>query len=169
MEMTFLVTLIGMLVVAAAFDVWRFIIPNLVSAVLIFAFVAAAVLLPQSEPWWTYPAAALMVFGVGVVGYAFKIMGAGDIKLLTAVALWAGTAQLLELLVMVAVAGGIIALLLIVLRRLLFYGLVSFGPSREVHLPRILVTGEPVPYGVAIAAGGIWLALTLPYLGAVAL
>ena len=168
MEMAFLVTLIVLLLTAAVFDISRFIIPNVVSAVLIVAFVAAAVLLPQSEPWWSYPAAALIVFGVGVVGYAFKIMGAGDIKLLTAVSLWAGLAELLDLLVMVAVSGGIIALLLIVLRRLLFYGMVSVGTSENVRLPTILVTGAPVPYGVAIAAGGIWLALTLPYLGGIA-
>lgn len=168
MEMAFLVTLIALLLIAAVFDVSRYIIPNVVSAVLIVAFVAAAVLLPQGQPWWSYPAAALIVFGIGVVGYAFRIMGAGDIKLLTAVSLWAGLAELPDFLVMVAVSGGVIALLLIVLRRVLFYGMVSIGTSENVRLPKILVTGAPVPYGVAIATGGIWLALTLPYLGGIA-
>ncbi len=169
MQTTFLGTLVIMLLAAGVFDVWRFIIPNVISAVLVVAFVPAAVLVPLSEPLWSYPAAALIVFSVGLVGYAFKIMGAGDIKLLTAVALWAGLGELFSFLVLVAVAGGVLALLLIVLRRVLFMGMASFAPLHGVQLPRILVTGEAVPYGVAIAGGGIWLAFTLPYLGGVAL
>ena len=37
------------------------------------------------------------------------------------------------------------------------------------NCPGSLVSGEAVPYGVAIAAGGIALAFTLPYLGGVPL
>jgi hypothetical protein len=32
-------------------------------------------------------------------------------------------------------------------------------------MPRVLLQGEPVPYGVGIAAGGIWLGMKLPLLG----
>lgn len=165
MQTTFLGLLVIMLLAASVFDVWRFIIPNVISAVLVVAFVPAAVLLPLSEPWWSYPAAAVIVFGVGLVGYSFKIMGAGDIKLLTAVSLWAGLGELPVFLVFVAICGGVLALALIILRRVLFLGMASFAPLHGVRLPRILVSGEAVPYGVAIAAGGIVLVLTLPYLG----
>ena len=165
MGTTFLFTIVAMMLVAAAFDVWRYIIPNVVSAVLAVAFVAAAVLLPLSEPLWSYPVAAAIVFAVGIIGYAFKIMGAGDIKLISAVSLWAGLSELPAFLLFVAITGGVLTLLLVVLRRVLFLGMASFEPLHGVQLPRILLTGEHVPYGVAIAAGGIWLAFTLPYLG----
>ena len=105
-QTTFLGTIVIMLLAAGVFDVWRtFIIPNVISAVLVVAFVPAALLLPLSGPWWSYPAAAVIVFGVGLVGYSFKIMGAGDIKLLTAVSLWAGLGQLFAFLVLVAICG----------------------------------------------------------------
>ena len=165
MQTTLLATLIIMLVAAGMFDVWRFIIPNVISAVLVVAFVMAAIVLPLSEPLWTYPAGALIVFAAGIGLYAFNIMGAGDVKLMTAVALWAGFNHLVDFLLLVAIGGGGLALLLIVLRRVLFLGMASFAPLHGVRLPRLFVSGEAVPYGVAIAAGGIWLALTLPYLG----
>ena len=165
MVYTFLGAIVVLLVVAACFDLTRFIIPNFISATLVVLFMAAAILLPINEPWWSYPAAAVIVFAVGLVMYRFNILGAGDVKLLTAVALWAGMAQLPYLLIFVAIIGGVLAVLLILLRRLLFLLGASFAPLGRLSLPKVLVTGEPVPYGIAIAAGGIWLSFYLPYLG----
>ena len=36
---------------------------------------------------------------------------------------------------------------------------------QNVTLPRLLLPGEQIPYGMAIAAGGIWAARKLPHLG----
>src|SRR3546814_14462808 len=84
---------------------------------------------------------------------------------MTAVSLWAGLDALPQLLLWTALAGGAFALGLIVLRRLLG-GLLVVQPFAEtVTLPRLLLPGEAIPYGVAIAIGGILVARNLPHLG----
>src|SRR3546814_2389693 len=99
-----------------------------------------------------------------LVAYRFGVVGGGDLKLMTAVSLWAGLDALPQLLLWTALAGGAFALGLIVLRRLLG-GLLVVQPFAEtVTLPRLLLPGEAIPYGVAIAIGGILVARNLPHL-----
>ena len=87
--------------------------------------------------------AALIVFTVSAGLYAFRIIGAGDSKLLTAVALFVGVSQLPRFLFLVALAGGVIALISLV--------------SRPVRAAVMFHTrgkgdfGRGIPYGVAIA------------------
>src|SRR3546814_13737123 len=93
-----------------------------------------------------------------LVAYRFGVVGGGDLKLMTAVSLWAGLDALPQLLLWTALAGGAFALGLIVLRRLLG-GLLVVQPFAEtVTLPRLLLPGEEIPYSVAIAIGGILVA-----------
>jgi prepilin peptidase CpaA len=155
--------------IAAVFDTWKFIIPNAIVVALVVLFIATALLLPFEMTWmeWlSHVGAAAAVFIGGAVLYAFNKMGGGDIKLLTAVAFWAGFEHVTELLLYVAVAGGVLAIGLIVLRRLI----VSLGSAitrlAEVELPRVLLSGEAVPYGLAIAPISIYLGTKLPQLGA---
>jgi prepilin peptidase CpaA len=93
-------------------------------------------------------------------------MGGGDVKLLTAVAFWAGFEHVTELLLYVAVAGGVLAIGLIMMRKIIM----SLGAANtrlaEVELPRVLINGEAVPYGLAIAPISIYLGTKLPQLGA---
>src|SRR3546814_3100054 len=97
-----------------------------------------------------------------LVAYRFGVVGGGDLKLMTAVSLWAGLDALPQLLLWTALAGGAFALGLIVLRRLLG-GLLFVQPFAEtVTLPRLLLPGEAIPYGVAIALGVILVARNLP-------
>ena len=65
----------------------------------------------------------------------------------------------------VALAGGALSLFLIILRRVIVSILVQSKSSENMALPRILLVGEAVPYGVGIAAGAIWLSSSLPLLG----
>jgi prepilin peptidase CpaA len=107
--------------------------------------------------------------GLALVGslvlYRFRVMGGGDLKLMAAVALWIGIGELPQLVILTAMAGGAFALGLIVLRRLLTGALVAQSVFSQVTLPRLLLPGEKIPYGVAIAVGGIFLARKLPHLG----
>ncbi len=155
--------------IAAVFDTWKFVIPNAIAVALVVLFIATALLLPFEMTWmeWlSHVGAAVAVFIGGAVLFAFNKMGGGDIKLLTAVAFWAGFEHLTELLLYVAVAGGVLAIGLIVLRKLI----VSLGSAitrlAEVKLPRVLLNGEAVPYGLAIAPISIYLGTKLPQLGA---
>lgn len=156
---------VALLTVAAMSDAWRLTIPNALSMALVGLFAVAIFLHPIAIDWPLHLAAMGITFAVALVLYRFGVMGGGDLKLLTAVALWIGLYDLPQLAIAIALAGGVFALALIVLRRLLMGVLVAQGNLTSLALPRLLLPGEQIPYGVAIAAGGIWVARGLPQLG----
>jgi prepilin peptidase CpaA len=84
-------------------------------------------------------AAAAAVFLAGAVAFRFRLLGGGDVKLIAAAALWLGAAALGPFLLATALAGGALAVGFLLLR-LLGRGGVAAG----------------LPYGIAIAAGGIF-------------
>jgi len=87
--------------------------------------------------------AALIAFVVSCGLYAFRVVGAGDSKLLTVTALFAGLPGLPKFLVLVALAGGAIAVVSLLAR-----------PARAAvmfHMRGKGDFGRGVPYGVAIA------------------
>ena len=97
-----------LLCTAAVFDTWKFIIPNTITVALIALFVAVALLLPYDmgwRDWMSHVGAAGAALAGGVAMFAFNKMGGGDVKLMTAVAFWAGFEHLLELLIIIAIAG----------------------------------------------------------------
>jgi prepilin peptidase CpaA len=83
-------------------------------------------------------------------------MGGGDIKLMTAGALWVGLQNLPDFLFIVALLGGVFSFFMLVVRKL-----VPFIPkiTKTADVPRILRDGEPIPYGVAIALGFLFMLL----------
>lgn len=156
-----------LLCIAAAFDTWKFIIPNAITVGLIALYVVTALLLPYDmgwREWLSHVGAAAAVLAGGAVLFAFKRMGGGDVKLMTAVAFWAGFGHLANLLLYVALAGGALAIGLIIVRRVLF-GLMTAASLSKVTVPRMLLNGEPVPYGLAIAPSAIFVGTRLPELG----
>jgi prepilin peptidase CpaA len=89
---------------------------------------------------------ALIVFALFAGAFALGMMGGGDVKLITALALWrvpllpgeAWFAPLLALLVIMALAGGVLTLVMVIRHR---------WQKAE---------GQPeIPYGVAIAVGAL--------------
>lgn len=156
-----------LLCIAAAFDCWKFIIPNAITVALIALFVITALLLPYDMTWrdWlSHVGAAVTVLAGGAVLFAFNKMGGGDIKLMTAVAFWAGFEHLAMMMLYITLAGGALAIILIILRRVLF-GVMTAASLTKVTVPRILLSGEPFPYALAIAPSAIFLGTKLPQLG----
>lgn len=150
------------LVVAALWDLRTYRIPNLLSALLALGFVPAALLAPGSVDWALHLAAGAGVFLLGALTFALRWMGAGDVKLGAAVALWAGP-MMPELLLGMALVGGGLALVLLVVRRVLAGVLLLALPHPErIALPRVLICGEGVPFGIAIAGAGLYVAPRLP-------
>lgn len=137
---------------AAVSDLLRFEIPNRISLLLCAAFFVAVVTADTSPiPILWHVAAAAAVFLAGFGLFAIRIFGGGDVKLLAVAALWCGWALLPMLLVIIALSGGVLALILVVGRRIYPKG---WGP---IWLARLFDRQSAVPYGVAIAAGNIWL------------
>lgn len=165
---------------AAAFDLWKMIIPNTVSILLVALFVANGLFLTfyvgYSVAWMSHLGALAAVLLVGLAAYRFGVLGAGDAKLLSAVSLWAGFERnlldplilnyyLLDYLILVALCGGVLSLGLLILRRLVVGVLLLQSSPQNVTLPRYLLPRENLPYGVAIALPAIYLAVKLPLLG----
>ncbi len=76
-------------------------------------------------------------------------MGGGDVKLFAVNALWFDFHGLLFLASAIAIIGGVVAVLLIVLRRMMF------ASCNQSRVPPICRVNGPIPYGIAIAIGTI--------------
>ncbi len=83
---------------------------------------------------------AAIIFTIFAGMFAIGAMGGGDVKLLTALALWMPWLTFLELLVIMSIAGGVLTLLMMIGKRIQK----TDGPIK-------------VPYGVAIAFSGLWI------------
>ncbi len=151
-------SLVTCLVCAAWCDARSFQIPNrwpLAIAALYPAHVLSSPALPD------YTGAILptvIVFLVGIGLYAARIMGGGDVKLLAATTLWAGADLVVPFIVVTMAAGGVLALLIVLWDR--FARLV---PTLVTPRTASGVGGGKLhlPYGVAICAGGLFLAAQL--------
>jgi prepilin peptidase CpaA len=94
------------------------------------------------------------MFGLGALGFAAGAIGGGDVKLAAAASLFAGQAFLLDFVMVTAVVGGLLAVAILVGAPI--GPVVSAGAGRV----RARLRGS-LPYGPAIAAGGLWVALAL--------
>jgi prepilin peptidase CpaA len=155
--------LILLLLVAAAFDVWKLILPNMISIFVVAAFCAVAILLPSGQiSWLSHLGAGAAVLVVGLLVFRFSFLGAGDIKLLTAIAVWAGFDHLLILLVCIGLAGGALAVAVLMMRKFLNSLTLYMPMSGTLAAVQVVCERTKLPYGLAIALGSIWVIYDLP-------
>ncbi len=140
------------LIIAALNDIYEFKIPNWVSIVLFAAYFAAGLGFGAGAD--ILVEGAVVACGALVAGFALfalRIVGGGDAKLLAASAPWIGFSALPGFLVYVALSGAALALALLVFRRTPALPLYEQTP----WLMRLHQRPKDIPYGVAIAAGGL--------------
>lgn len=136
---------------AAATDLLTMTIPNEVSVGLVGAFLIAAPLVGISwQDFLGHWAAGAGVLLAGIFLFSMGWLGGGDAKLLAAASLWIGPGTLLMFLATVAALGGALAIAVLAYRRL---------PAGALPIPdwaaRLHARGSDMPYGIAIAAGGL--------------
>ena len=83
------------------------------------------------------------VFAFGLVVFHFGWLGGGDVKLVTAIGVWAGPTYVVPFLAEMAVAGGLVTL-----------GLMAQRAVRPAGDDGAAIPPISVPYGVAIAVAG---------------
>ncbi|WP_275787783.1 A24 family peptidase [Pararhizobium gei] len=137
---------------AAISDLSTMTIPNRVSAILLAGFI---VITPFSgltlAAIGLHLLAGAIVFAACFALFALNVMGGGDAKLLTASAVWFGlNASLYEFLIYVSLFGGLLTVLILVLRKQ-----ENTILAMNLPLPRLLFTAKKIPYGVAIGLGGL--------------
>jgi prepilin peptidase CpaA len=104
--------------------------------------------------------AATILLLLLLVIYTRGWMGGGDVKLLAALAIGLPLMGVIQLLTITALAGGVLALVHLMMRLLPYPRLAPAGSSfvRRVYAIERWrhLRHAPLPYGVAIACGGIW-------------
>ena len=153
------VFLLGMLMIIG-WDLARYQIPNWLVISLAAGFVPYAVFagLDVTAIAW-HVGAGVVILLIGLVLYLLKWFGGGDGKALAAAALWLGAGQeITSFLVLTALLGGVIAILLILFRRLKVADKLSDRP----WLARLHDREGGVPYGVAIGLAGLIMFPQLP-------
>ena len=129
-----------LLVYAAAVDVRTFTISNKLT--LGVAALAPLYWWSASLPLWSdvaiQVAMAAGVFALLALAFFAGMMGGGDVKLAAALALWFSPSGTVKFLVLMSIAGGVLTLLVV-----------------AVHRMRGKAGRPEIPYGVAIAFGGL--------------
>ena len=104
--------------------------------------------------------AAAILFLLLLVIYTRGWIGGGDVKLLVALAIGLPMQGVIELFTITVLAGGVLALVHLMMRLLPYPRLAPAGSSlvRRVYAIERWrhLRHAPLPYGVAIACGGIW-------------
>jgi prepilin peptidase CpaA len=141
----------AVLVWAAIGDMRRLIIPNWISVAIAGLFVLHVVTSPVSVNVLGGVAVGAAPLAAGFGLFACTLIGGGDVKLMSAVALWAGPMRILDFLFVTAIIGGFIAGGLLLRHR-------HLAPVDGV--PGAVASTE-VPYGVAISVGGMFVAFAI--------
>mgnify|MGYP001548015344 CR=1 FL=1 len=145
-----------LMLIAAWTDAAKFTIPNWIPALMIALWLLAAPFLGLGWGGAGLSLATLAgVLALGLALWAPGWLGGGDVKLIAAGALWFGWPDVFTFILFAAAAGGVLALVLIALRRVA----PALPVSAETITNSALAPGAPAPYAVAIAAGAL---LALP-------
>jgi prepilin peptidase CpaA len=163
MDQFFFMTAVAVAVAAAVSDVSTRRIPNWLT----YPALLAGLLLRFSFQGWSGLRSALLGMlvagGIFMLFYMIRAMGAGDVKLMAAVGCLAGSHWVVGILLASAIAGGAMAVVLMIskgrvsvtLRRVLsvvaFHSTHGLKPHPEINLAD--QSALRLPYGAAIACG----------------
>jgi prepilin peptidase CpaA len=143
------------LIAAALNDISTYLIPHRYSVAIAVAFLVFAIGRPLPFLLGGLAAGALL-FALGAVLFARHLLGGGDVKLLAAAGLWAGFDQLVLLIFASAVAGGVLAVTQLSPLGRLLPARPGSAPVGNDFYSRMR---QPMPFGVAIALGGVCVAV----------
>jgi prepilin peptidase CpaA len=164
--------LLTLLVLAALTDLRERRIPNWMTGGTAALYPLYIALSPTPVAWIGSLGLAVLVFLGGLGLFARQIMGGGDVKLIAAISLWAGLDQFVLFALVTALAGGALGLICLWPRQwsgLIQAHLTGLGlaaPAGRPNAEPAASGSEPpaaesapgpitLPYGIAIAAGGV--------------
>ncbi len=94
---------------------------------------------------------AVLVFVGGLLCFSFGWIGGGDAKLAVSTVLWLGAEQAFSYLMATALFGGLLTLIILAFRLIPL----PAGLAGQIWLQRLHGKSTGVPYGVAMALGGL--------------
>jgi prepilin peptidase CpaA len=129
-------------------------IPNAVSVIVLALFILNYLLFGAADILTKHVIVACSALLLGFGIFAAGLMGAGDIKLISALMLWAGPQNGFDFLIIMTFAGGLFASLLLITRSSM-----AIWPSAQNYIPsrRIRAWAQRgiFPYGIAICTAGL--------------
>ncbi len=140
---------VALLMAAAASDMRSLVIPNRLCLAIAALWPAFALSGAGPVAWTAAATVAGTTFAIGFAMFAAGFTGGGDVKLIAAIALWAGPGSIVELVLVTALAGGLISLILLCAARF------QPAPADANAGIRRSFFRINVPYGAAIAIGGL--------------
>ena len=142
----------ALVILGGVYDLRTMTIPNWISIALVVAYVPTAMVLGLG--WQDIAIGLGLGFAALVIGialFAFRIMGGGDAKLMSASVVWLGLSGVLPFILLTALAGGALSLGLLSARKWLPQIPVVF----PIWVQRLPQPKGDIPYGVAIAVGAV--------------
>lgn len=144
-----MIALQALIVLAALQDLVQLRISNLLSVLIVLCFLGWLIVAGPHWSLWQNGVAFTVAFALGLMLFSRGLLGGGDVKLLAALALWFDLKGALLFVTLMALSGGVLALLLMAIRRMLPEGMT--GEDGWALLRR----RGPIPYGLAITAGAL--------------
>ena len=142
----------ALMLYAAYSDLKSYTLPNFISLLLIAGFCLVMLIIqpPLAGVAW-HVGIGVILFVIGFLMFATGLFGGGDVKVIAALGLWLGPVNVLPFLTLMAVFGGILALALIIFRKI---------EIPQHWLKNSAIAGlhskeEGIPYGVAIAIAAL--------------
>ncbi|MDJ0951022.1 MAG: prepilin peptidase [Alphaproteobacteria bacterium] len=171
LEYFILLCFAALMVWTAVRDFRTFIIPNQICIALLLLYPAYVLTVwhgTNPGMWIAAVVLAVAVFACSISLFAVGAMGGGDVKLLALGALWAGPALILEFFVVTAATGLLLAAVVTLRASIqlaqaeaeggMTRSTVAAGIAGLRHVP---FSKLMIPYGTAIATGGLYVAFQL--------
>jgi prepilin peptidase CpaA len=159
----------GLLLAAAAQDMLTLRLPNRLSLAILLLYPGYVLVSPVPVEWQSALTLAGFVLAGGIFCFLMGWAGGGDAKLFTVVSLWAGPVHFPLFLLITGVAGGIIATVMLARRHLAPRLAPRWAAAHGLTLPggadldpaARRAERMSLPYGAAIALGGLAVAVSL--------
>ncbi len=148
----FVLLFLGIMAAAAIYDLVTYTIPHFAPVLLTGMFIIFALWQGLSWPVLIdHAGVGIAMLIAGWALFAFGLMGGGDVKLFAATSLWMGWSGIVNYVIMFSICGGVLALVLLLFRRLpLPVCLSRHGWVAVLHNEE-----QGVPYGIALTIGAI--------------
>ncbi len=155
MPLIFILKLIfvGLVITCAINDFRSLTIPNKIILIMLALFPLAALIAPDHFPVINHLMAAGLIFIISYILFVLKLMGGGDTKMMTVVGLWLGLNNLSSFVVIMAITGGLLACISLILKK--NKKLLPKNSKPNSWFDQLKNDKSVVPYGIAIALGAI--------------
>ena len=154
MNLAILAVFIFAICLAALEDMRILKIPNWSSAIVAAAFVPYYLLHSWLFPIGTHLIIAAAIFLITVTFWKLKLIGGGDVKLLTAVGLWLGPDLALSFMIVMTLSSAVIGIVLLLVRKWSSVLYAATAPRPMLRIWAIAETGK-CPYALPIAIAAL--------------